>query len=76
MKEEEDRENKWDDFNDKAFDWWDNILLIILIITVIMVVIFTVKHNDEGQIICLGITIALKAGNPFDRGGKPFGGWF
>ena len=79
MREEDDREDKWDDLRGKAIDWWDNIMLIIIIVTVIMAVIFTVKHNDEGQIICaivLGITIALKAGNPFDRGGKPFGGWF
>lgn len=79
MREEDDREDKWDDLRSKAIDWWDNIMLIIIIVTVIMAVIFTVKHNDEGQIICaivLGITIALKAGNPFDHGGKPFGGWF
>ena len=79
MREEDDREDKWDDLRGKAIDWWDNIMLIIIIVTVIMAVIFTVKHNDEGQIICavvLGITIALTAGNPFDHGGKPFGGWF
>ena len=79
MREEDDREDKWDDLRGKAIDWWDNIMLIIIIVTVIMAVIFTVKHNDEGQIICaivLGITIALKASNPFDHGGKPFGGWF
>ena len=76
MNKEDDWEDKWDDFTDKAFDWWDNIMLIIIIVAAIMAVIFTVKHNDEGQIICaivLGITIALKAGNPFDHGGRwPF----
>ena len=76
MNKDDDWEDKWDDFTDKAFDWWDNIMLIIIIVAAIMAVIFTVKHNDEGQIICaivLGITIALKAGNPFDHGGRwPF----
>ena len=76
MNKEDDWEDKWYDFTDKAFDWWDNIMLIIIIVAAIMAVIFTVKHNDEGQIICaivLGITIALKAGNPFDHGGRwPF----
>ena len=75
MKDDE-WEDKWEDFRDKAIDWWDTITLIAIIVTIIATVIFTLKHNDEGQCICaiiLGIAIGLKAGNPFDYGGgKPF----
>lgn len=76
MMKDDEWEDKWEAFRDKAIDWWDTITLILIIVTIIATVIFTLKHNDEGQGICaiiLGIAIGLKAGNPFDYGGgKPF----
>ena len=76
MMKDDEWEDKWEDFRDKAFKWWDTITLIVIIVTIIVTVIFTIKHNDEGQGICaiiLGIAIGLKAGNLFARGGgKPF----
>lgn len=79
MKSKEEFEDWRDNFSDKGFKWWDDITLIIIVVAILLCVFFSIKENVDGQIYCaivLGITIALKAGNPFDRsGGSPFG-WF
>ena len=61
------------DFTDKCYKWWDRITLLALILGFVLGVIFTVLHNDYGQIICaivIGVSFALHAGNPFDHGGN------
>ena len=79
MKSKEEYDDWWDGFCDKGFKWWDVITLMIIVVAILLWVFFSIIENMDGQIysaIVLGITIALKAGNPFDRsGGSPFG-WF
>ncbi len=79
IKSKEEFEDWWDNFCDKTFKWWDDVTLLIIVVTILLCVFFSIKENMDGLVYCaivLGITIVLKAVNPFDRGGgSPFG-WF
>ena len=66
-------DDKHEDFTDKCYKWWDRITLLALIVGFVLGVIFTLMHNDYGQIICaivIAVSFGLHAGNPFDNGGK------
>ena len=78
MKDDE-WEDKWETFRDKAIDWWETITLIVFLVSLVIFIIFTLKGNDDIQIISglvMALSFFLHIGNPFGRGGgSPFG-WF
>ena len=69
--------DKWEDFRDKASNWWETITLIVFLVSLVFLIIFTLKGNDDLQIIsCIVMAMSyfLHVGNPLARGGgRPLG---